>query len=107
LRLRDPERALETVSKSLAAVDPSNVHNYAFTLLFQGEAFLQKGSIAEAGQALGVVVMLATPNKSHRIDQRITELRVALTPWQRSKPVRELDELLMTYARSPRGNRST
>lgn len=107
LRLRESERALETVSKSLAAVDPSNVHNYAFTLLFQGEAFVQKGSIAEASQALGAVVILTAPNKSHRIDQRIAELRVALTPWQRSKPVRELDELLMAYARAPRGNRST
>ncbi len=107
LRLRDPERALENVSKSLATVDPSNVHNYAFTLLFQSEAFVQKGSIAEASQALCAVVMLTAPNKSQRIDQRITELRAALAPWQRSRPVRELDELLSTYVRLPRGNGTT
>ena len=64
LHLRDPERALETVSKSLATVDPSNVHNYAFTLLFQSEAFVQKASIAEASQALSTVAILAAPNKS-------------------------------------------
>lgn len=107
LRLRSPDRALETVSKSLATVDPSNVHNYAFTLLFQSEAFMQKGGIAEASQTLGEVVTLTIPNRSQRIDQRITELRAALTPWQRTKPVRELDELLRTYARSPSGNGNT
>lgn len=107
LRLRDPERALETVSKSLATVDPSNVHNYAFTLLFQSEAFVQKGSVAEASQTLCEVVTLTAPNRSQRIDQRITELRSALTPWQRTKPVRELDELLVVYARSPRGSGNT
>ena len=106
LRLHDPERALETVAKSLATVDPSNVHNYAFTLLFQSEALVQKGNIAEASQALGRVVTLTAPTKSQRIDQRVAELRGALTPWQRSKPVRELDELLRTYAHSPRGSRN-
>jgi hypothetical protein len=68
---------------------------------------MQKGGIAEASQTLGEVVTLTIPNRSQRIDQRITELRAALTPWQRTKPVRELDELLRTYARSPSGNGNT
>ncbi|HXT44541.1 MAG TPA: hypothetical protein VN748_10550 [Pseudonocardiaceae bacterium] len=101
LQLCDPERAQETVSRSLATTDPSNVHNYTFTLLFQSEAFLQQGCIAEASRAISEAVMLTRSIRSQRIDQRITELRVALTPWHRSRPVRELDELLTAY--SPAG----
>ncbi|MGQ0717986.1 MAG: hypothetical protein ACT4NP_11890 [Pseudonocardiales bacterium] len=107
LRLRDPERALETVSKSLAITDPTNVHNYAFTLLFQSEAFVQQGHIAEASQTIGEVAMLTASNRSQRIGQRIAELRVALMPWQRSKPVRELDELLAAYPPSSCRSAST
>ena len=102
LQLRDPETALETVSKSLATADPTNVHNYAFTLLFQSEALVQQSHLTEACQVIGEVVMLTAPNQSQRIGQRITELRAALTPWQRSKPVRELDELLTAYPLSSR-----
>jgi hypothetical protein len=107
LRLRDPERALETVSKSLATTDPTNVHNYAFTLLFQSEAFVQQGHIAEASHTIGEVAMLTASNRSQRIGQRIAELRVALMPWQRSKSVRELDELLTVYPPSSRRSAST
>ncbi|MGH3625116.1 MAG: hypothetical protein ACRDQ5_25565, partial [Sciscionella sp.] len=107
LQLREPERALDTVSKSLAIMDSSNVHNYAFTLLTQSEAFVQQGHIAEAGQAIGEVVTLTTPNRSQRINQRIIELRTALTPWQQSKPVRELDELLTAYSPSLRRSCTT
>ncbi|MGH4017456.1 MAG: hypothetical protein ACRDSL_26745 [Pseudonocardiaceae bacterium] len=99
LRLRDPERALDTVTKSLAVVDPTNVHGHAFRLLYQGEALVQQGHIADAAQVIGEVVTLTATNTSRRIDQRITELRGALEPWQRTRPVRELDELLMTYSR--------
>ncbi len=102
LRLRDPQTALETVSKSLATTDPTNVHNYAFTLLFQSEVFMQQSHLAEACQVIGEVVMLTAPNRSQRIGQHITELRTAMTPWQRSKPVRELDELLTAYPPSSR-----
>lgn len=105
LQLHDPERALETVSKSLSTTDPTNVHNYAFTLLFQGEALVQQGHIAEASQTIGEVAMLT--NRSQRIGQRISELRVALTPWQRTKPVRELDEMLTVYPPLSRRSGST
>lgn len=107
LQLRDPQTALETVSKSLAITDPTNVHNYAFTLLFQSEAFVQQGHLTEACRTIGEVVMLTAPNRSQRIGQRITELRTALTPWQRSKPVRELDELLSAYPSSSRRSGNT
>ena len=107
LRLGDPERALETVSKSLAVSDPADVHNYAFRMLFQADALVQKGEIAEASRALGEVVTITATHTSLRIHQRTTELRAALTPWQRSKPVRELDELMASYSRSPHSSGST
>lgn len=98
LRLGDPERALETVSKSLAIANPTDIHNRAFTMLFQADAFTQKGEIDEATRALGEVVTLTATHTSSRIRQRTTELRTALTPWQHSRPVRELDDLMATYA---------
>lgn len=107
LRLGDPERALETVSKSLAVSDPADVHNHAFRMLFQAGAFVQKGEIAEASRAVGEVVTLTATHTSLRIHQRTTELRAALAPWQRSKPVRELDELMATHSPSPRGSGGT
>lgn len=93
LRLGDSGRALETASKSFALTDPTHVHNRAFTMLFQAEAFVRKGEITEASRAIGEVVIISATT-SLRIHQRTTELRAALTPWQRSKPVRELDELM-------------
>lgn len=107
LRLRNPDHALEAVSKSLAASDSTNVHNCAFRMLFQGEALIQKENIAEASQVIGEVVTLTAANTSLRINQHVTELRAALAPWRRSKAVRELDELLTVYHRSSSGSGST
>lgn len=50
---------------------------------------------------MGEVVARTATYTLARIDQRVTELRSALSPWQGSKPVRELDEVLATYRRSP------
>ncbi len=107
VRLRDPDRALETVSKSLAILDPADIYNHSFTMLFQGAALVQKGEIAEASQVIGEVVTRTAAYTSPRINQRITELLGALAPWQRSKPVRELNELMAACSRSPRGSIST
>jgi tetratricopeptide (TPR) repeat protein len=102
LRLRDPGNALETVSKSLAISNPVDMHNHCFRMLFQGEALIQKCEIAEASKVIGEVVTRTATYNSPRINERITGLRAALTPWQQSKPVRELDELLAAYPRSSR-----
>lgn len=101
LRLGDPDRALDTSSKSLAIADLADVHNYSFKMLFRAGAFVQKGEIAEASRVMGEVVARTATYTLARIDQRVTELRSALSPWQGSKPVRELDEVLATYRRSP------
>ncbi|MGH3923992.1 MAG: tetratricopeptide repeat protein, partial [Pseudonocardiaceae bacterium] len=107
VQLRDPERALEAASKSLAILDPVEIQNHAVTMLSQGDALIQQGEIAEACRIISeVVTRTATVYTSLRIRQRMTELVGALEPWQRSKPVRELNELIATHSRSP-GSTST
>lgn len=96
---------MEAVEKSLSLVDPANVHNYSFRLLFRAEACIQQEAVAEASTIIGDVASLTAVNSSRRIDQRIDTLRATLVPWQRNKAVRELDERLATYRRTP-GNGS-
>jgi hypothetical protein len=107
LWLGAPERALETVSKSLAIHDPADIHNLAFTMLSQAEAFTQIREIDEASRVLGKVVTLTATHTSARLHQRTTNLRTALAPWQHSKPVRDLDELIAAYSPPLRNTRTT
>lgn len=97
LRLGDSDAALTTVTSSLGLIDPANVHNYAFTMLIRAEALMQHGDIAEASGIIGDAATLSAVHTTQRISQKITDLRTALTPWQRTKPVRQLDELLSAY----------
>jgi tetratricopeptide (TPR) repeat protein len=92
-----PDEALKTVKRSLQTSDPANVHNWSFRLLFQAQARIMQGEIGEAAHTIADVARMTTINPSKRIDQRISELRNSLKPWQRSKPVRELDQTLVTY----------
>lgn len=69
-------------------------------LLFRAEALIQQTEITEASSIVADVVRLTAGNGSRRIAQRITDLRELLTPWQRTKPVRELDERLTIYRNS-------
>jgi hypothetical protein len=73
---------------------------------FEGRATEQRPSWGYArlmGERMTEVAGLTAVNPSGRIDQRINILRATLDPWQRTKPVRELDELLSAY-RSPIGS---
>jgi hypothetical protein len=97
LRLDDPDAAVESVVTSLGLIDPANVHNYAFTMLIRAEALVRQGDITEASGIVGDVATLARVNSTRRIDQKIGELRTALAPWQRTKPVRRLDDVLAAY----------
>jgi tetratricopeptide (TPR) repeat protein len=97
LKLRRPDAAMDALDKSLTLVDPANLHNYAFGLLFRAEARIQQADITEASSIVGDVARLAAGSASQRITQRITSLRGLLTPWERTKPVRELDNQLATY----------
>jgi tetratricopeptide (TPR) repeat protein/transcriptional regulator with XRE-family HTH domain len=97
LKLHQPEAALQAIDKSLVLVDPANLHNYAFRQLFRAEAWIQQGAVDEAADTLGDVGRLATMNSTERIVQRLGSLRAALTPWERTEPVRRLDERLALY----------
>jgi hypothetical protein len=88
---------MTALNKSLTLVDPANLHNYTFRLLFRAEARIQQAEITEASSIVADVVRLTTGSPSQRIAQRITDLRALLTPWERTKPVRELDERLAAY----------
>ncbi|MGW7278850.1 helix-turn-helix domain-containing protein [Streptomyces sp. NPDC054844] len=97
LVLGTPEKALAAARTSLPMIDPTNVHNYAHTLALQSQAHLQQGDIAEASTIVGDIARISGVNRSPRITQRIADLRTALTPWQRSRSVRTLDDLLDHY----------
>ncbi|MFI1852947.1 helix-turn-helix domain-containing protein [Streptomyces sp. NPDC020480] len=105
LVLGAPEKALAAARTSLPMIDATNVHNYAHTLALQSKAHLQQGDIAEASAIVGDIAHISGVNRSPRITQRIADLRTALTPWQRSRAVRTLDDLLAHYRLT--GNSST
>jgi tetratricopeptide (TPR) repeat protein len=97
LKLGRPDEALDALDRSLALVDPANLHNKTFRLLFRVEARIQQDEVVEACTILGNVGQDTAATRSHRIDRRIDDLRDALTPWERTKPVRELDKRLAAY----------
>ncbi|MCA1706211.1 MAG: hypothetical protein LC808_24270 [Actinobacteria bacterium] len=97
LKLRRPDTAMQAIDKSLTLVDPANLHNYSFRLLFRAEARIQQSAVAEASSIVGDVARLTARSASQRIAQRITDVRSLLKPWERTKPVRELDEQLAAY----------
>jgi tetratricopeptide (TPR) repeat protein len=107
LQLGDSDTALESVAASLELIDPANVHNYAFTMLIRAEAVMRQGDTNQASGIIGEVARLATVNSTQRIDQKIADLRAALNPWQRTKAVRQLDELLNAYGVVRVGSGST
>lgn len=97
LKLQRPEAAMNALDKSLTLVDPANLHNYTFRLLFRAEARIQQAEITEASSIVADVARLTAGSASQRISQRITDLRALLSPWERTKPVRELDSHLAAY----------
>ncbi|MGH3829665.1 MAG: hypothetical protein ACRDRS_04320 [Pseudonocardiaceae bacterium] len=97
LKLQRPEAAMAALDKSLTLVDPVNLHNRTFRLLNRAEARIQQAEVAEASSIVADVAQLTAGNGSQRIAQRITDVRGLLTPWQRTKPVRELDQQLAVY----------
>jgi len=97
LKLQRPEAAMTALDKSLTLVDPANLHNYTFRLLFRAEARIQQEETTEASNIVADVARLTAGGASQRIAQRITDVRALLAPWERTKPVRELDERLAAY----------
>ena len=97
LTLQQPEAAMSALDKSLALVDPVHLHNNAFRQLFRAEARIQQAEITEASSTIWDVVHHTAVGRSQRIAERINSLRGLLVPWERTKPVRELDERLAAY----------
>jgi hypothetical protein len=107
LKQRQPAVALEALDKSLTLSDPSNLHNYTFRLLLRAEARIQQDEIPEASTIIGDVAHLTAVSPSQRITDRVDDLRTQLVPWERTKPVRELDDLLKTYRSGDSGSGNT
>lgn len=94
LRLGALDDAHDAIARSLAMIDPAHVHNYAFTLLLRGDAFIQEGEVEAASQVIGDAVGLTGASTSTRFVERTGELRRALAPWEDTATVRALDEQL-------------
>jgi hypothetical protein len=94
LTLHRPEAALSAINKSLTLVDPAHLRQRILRLLLRAEARIQQEEIQEASSIVADVTRLTAVNTSHLIVQRISEVRTLLIPWERTKPVRELDERL-------------
>ena len=106
LQLQQPEVALSAINKSLALVDPTNLRSRILYLLLRAEVRIQQEEIAEAISIVTDVTRLTAGSASQLIVQRVNEVRGLLTPWKRTKSVRELDECLAAY-RPAGGNGST
>lgn len=108
IKLQRPDTAVSALDKSLTLVEPTNLHNYTFQMLLRAEARIQQAEVTEASSIVADVARLTAGNASQRIAQRITDVRGLLTRWQRTKPVRELDQQLAAYYPSvARGSANT
>jgi len=85
------------MDKSLTLVDPANLQGRIFRLLFRAEVRIQQEEIQEASSMVSDVTRLMATNTSQLIVKRVNKVRGLLTPWERTKPVRELDERLVAY----------
>ncbi|MGH3567026.1 MAG: hypothetical protein ACRDRH_13530 [Pseudonocardia sp.] len=97
LKLQRPEVAMSALDRSLTLIDPANLHNRTFVLLYGAEARIQQVEVAEASRIVADVARLTAGSSSQRIAQRITNVRGLLTPWEQTASVRELDERLAAY----------
>ncbi|MGH3926795.1 MAG: hypothetical protein ACRDTT_28685, partial [Pseudonocardiaceae bacterium] len=106
LKLHRPEAAMNALDQSLTLVDPANLRARIFRMLFRAEVRIQQTEIQDASSIVADVTRLTAANSSQLIVQRVNDVRSLLTPWARTKPVRELDERLAAY-RPAAGSGST
>lgn len=97
LARKRPQEAIDASSQALSRIDPLNLHNYAATMSFQSEAYIQQGNIPEACSVLTDIARLTVTNSSRRLDQRIVVLRGQLDHWNSYPDVVQLDETLRVY----------
>jgi tetratricopeptide (TPR) repeat protein len=97
LKLHRPDAAMHVLDMSLAMMTPTDLHNYTFCSMLRAQARIQQVEIAEAASIVADVAQRTAGSASPRIVQRVRDVRRQLTPWERTQPVRELDELLASY----------
>src|SRR5262249_47234080 len=97
LKFQQPGEAIAAIDTSLALFDPTNLHERAHRSLHRVEAMIQQENISDACTTIGEIAQITTVNASKRVALRINNLREALAPWERTKSVRDLDELLAAY----------
>ena len=107
LRFRESDAAIAAVDQALTLVDPTNLHARAVNSLYRAEALIQKEAVPEACAIIGEAAGISPVSASARAVQRIDRLRTQIVPWQRTKAVRELDEILATYRLNHKGNGRT
>lgn len=99
LLLGRPAAALDAAGRSVALIDPANLHNRVMTQALQAEAVIRQGDGPGACTLIAGIARTTVGNSSQRIDDRITGLRRELGPWGRTAAVRDLDEQLLLYRR--------
>ncbi len=97
LKLHDTQRAADYSRRSLQTLDPSYTRNVALTTANLGVAYTQSSEIDEATRLLGDAGEMAARNSSARLTQTLRQARAGLQPWQRTAPVRTLDDRLASY----------
>ncbi|WNI14699.1 hypothetical protein [Actinacidiphila sp. ITFR-21] len=97
LKLNDPSDALHASATALPMLDLTNVRDYTHTLTYQAKAHVLQGDVHEASQIIGDAARITAVNRSPRLEQTIRDVRTSLSPWQRTRSVRRLDEALRDY----------
>jgi hypothetical protein len=97
LKVHQPGAAMRALDRPLTPADPADLHNRLFGQLVRAEAHIQQAAVEEASTVLGDVAHRAAGNSSERITQRLASLRGQLAPWERTQPVRDLDQQLAAY----------
>lgn len=75
LKLQQPEAALNAMDQSLTLVDPVNLHDRIFHMLFRAKVRIQQEEITEASSIVIDVSQLTASNASQLIVQHINEVR--------------------------------
>jgi tetratricopeptide (TPR) repeat protein len=97
LKIHRPGTAMQALDRGLTSADPVDMHNRLFGQLFLAEAHIQQAEAEEASNVLADLARRAAGNSSERITQRLASLRGQLAPWERTQPVRDLDQQLAAY----------
>lgn len=97
LKLNDPADTLYASATALPLLDLTNVRDYTHTLTYQAKAHVQQGDVHEAAHVLADAARITAVNRSPRLEAGIRDVRTSLTPWQRTKSVRQLDDALRAY----------